>query len=297
MFSEHRDQFYDAYHDARTRFIREPKILVDLEHWLTDLVCETISETQDVLKRDYDEASYLYPFWQNYPPENRGRSPRGDQIPWIEVGEHAVGANLLKFVGAKVLVREVGLPSGPDQRFAITDDRIEEICGFTDSVMLFLDIKSVGPRDDFDHTVLSPYQVSGDGKWGKKEAGVRNSVVKAIGERASHDFHLALPPVYVFSDGTVAPTLSLFIKPRYDMLMKGDICIGQPLMRVTVVSLPNGLLLTENPNYLRQHPGLFFPGKDDKSKDAKKVRARVSFRILRGIAPWRVQAIDFIRQH
>jgi len=52
-------------------------------------------------------------------------------------------------------------------------------------------------------------------------------------------------------------------------------------------------LLTENPNYLKRYPGLLFPGKDDKDKDPRKVRARISFELLRKIASWRYIDIAF----
>lgn len=68
---------------------------------------------------------------------------------------------------------------------------------------------------------------------------------------------------------------------------------GQPLESIMNICVPNGLLLTIAPNYLNNYPGLFYPGKDDKKKDPKKVRVRVSFEILREIAPWRV--IEFAR--
>ena len=58
-----------------------------------------------------------------------------------------------------------------------------------------------------------------------------------------------------------------------------------------VIAVPNGLLLTEVPNYLRRYPGLFFPGKDEKEKNPLKRRCRISFSLLRQIAAWRVQEI------
>lgn len=64
---------------------------------------------------------------------------------------------------------------------------------------------------------------------------------------------------------------------------------GQPLESIKDICVPNGILLCRNPGYLTQYPGLFFPGKDDKGKDPKKVRARVSFDMLKSIANWRVQ--------
>ena len=62
---------------------------------------------------------------------------------------------------------------------------------------------------------------------------------------------------------------------------------GQPLDRISIASIPNGILLTINPNYKKSYPGILFPGKDDKGKDPRKLRARVSFQVLREIADWR----------
>ena len=294
MFHTNRALQFKLYNEAREAFTKNPQYLIEIERFITSLILKTTDEFKEVMKRSYDEACYLYSFWKNYPPLDRGRSPRGDQIPWIEVGEHAIGANLARFLSQKVPTREIGLPCGTDQRFAVSNGEIKKICGLTDTVMLFLDVKSVGPRDDFDHTVLSPYQVSGDGTWVKENEGIKNSVIKAVGKIASHDFHCALPPIYILSDGKVAPTISVFLKPRYDMLYDNNqsTCIGQPLKRITCVALPNGLLLTVNPNYLRDHKGLFYPGKDDKSKLKTKMRARVSFKLLKELDAWRVVTVD-----
>jgi hypothetical protein len=68
---------------------------------------------------------------------------------------------------------------------------------------------------------------------------------------------------------------------------------GQPLKRIAVVSIPNGILLAENPNYLQMYRGLLFPGKDDKEKDPRKTCACVSFAILRQIDQWRYKDIPF----
>ncbi len=73
----------------------------------------------DEIARDYNEATFLHPFWQNYPPEDRGRAPKGDQIPWIEVGEHVFGAKLARFLPQQFKVADPGLPTGPDVRFLL----------------------------------------------------------------------------------------------------------------------------------------------------------------------------------
>ena len=64
---------------------------------------------------------------------------------------------------------------------------------------------------------------------------------------------------------------------------------GQPLESIKNICVPNGLLLTKNPGYLNYYLGLFFPGKDDKSKEPCKIRVRVSFSLLNKISPWRVK--------
>lgn len=278
-----------TYNAARTYFINNPNQLIDLERYITDLVKKSINDNIEEITRDYDEASYLHPFWAEYQPVKRGRDPRGDQVPWIEVGEHAIGEKINRFIASKYRVAEVGLPSGADDRFVIFSDNISKITnGLTNCAFLFLDIKSVGPRDNFDHTVLSPYQVSGDGSWETANKNLVNSTILATGSRAEHVFYPAMSPIYILSNGLIAPSIHLFVKPIYKMLRLEDKNRdGQPLEQITLVCLPNGLLLTKNPNYLKTYPTLFYPGKDDAGKDPLKIRARISFEKLRQIASWR----------
>jgi hypothetical protein len=99
-------------------------------------------------------------------------------------------------------------------------------------------------------------------------------------------FYPAISPLYPLSDGKIAPTIHLFVKPVYRMLSNGY--HGQPLESIKNICVPNGLLLTKSPNYLQMYPSLFFPGKDDKGKDPRKIRVRVSFDILKRIDGWRV---------
>lgn len=289
MFNEKRALMFREYNIARDYFIQNADQLIEIEHYIVNLVNDTIDTNLEEIIKDYNEASYLYPFWAEYQPVKRGRDPRGDQVPWIEVGEHAVGEKMNRFISNNYKIAEVGLPSGADDRFVLYSDEISNIThGFTDCVFLFLDIKSVGPRDNFDHIVVSPYQVSGDGVWSDPNGVLKNTTMMATGARAQHIFHPAISPIYVLSDGTIAPTIHLFVKPIYKMLRledpKKD---GQPLGCITNVCLPNGLLLTKNPNYLSTYPSLFYPGKDDAGKDPLKIRARVSFELLRQIASWR----------
>ena len=98
MYNTYRANMYTSYNNARDFFISHYNCLIELEEFLTNLIISTINANHDDLLFDYNEASYLNPFWQNYPPEERGRAPVGDQIPWIEVGEHAIGDQLSRFL-------------------------------------------------------------------------------------------------------------------------------------------------------------------------------------------------------
>lgn len=293
MFTQYADAQHITYRKAFEFFKKNPQKLIDAEKFVMDEIIHFIDIHQPEIKRDYDEASYLYSFWKNYPPLDRGRSPKGDQYPWIEVGEQVFGNKLQRHFNANFSVKDSGLPSGSDDRCIISSERIRQILEITDSVWVFIDIKSEGPRDESDHAVMSPYQISGSGKWNVVMNGIINDPIKAIGPRAIHNFYCSLSPIYVLSDKTIAPLLTFAIKPVYNMLKEPGTSktIGQPLSKIKLASIPNGILLTNNPNYNKKHPGLFFPGKDDKTKDVKKARARISFGLLKEIADWRIKEI------
>lgn len=294
MYTKYLESQYNSYLKAISFYKENPQRLIDVEKFVMNEILHFIDLCQPEIKRDYDEASYLYPFWKNYPPLDRGRSPIGDQYPWIEVGEKVFGSKLQRYFNANFCVKDSGLPSGADERCIISSERIRQILGITDSVWVFVDIKSAGPRDDFEHAVMSPYQISGSGNWDKLYDGMTNSPIKAKGKLVIHDFYCSLSPIYVLSDGTIVPLLTYVVKPVYAMLKAetGSETVGQPLKQIKVASIPNGILLTNNPNYNESYPGLFFPGKDDQSKDKRKMRARISFSLLEKIANWRIKEID-----
>ena len=292
MFTKYVDNQFSQYKMAVEHFEHNPQRLIQIENFMMNEILHFISLKLPEIVRDYNEASYLYPFWKNYSPLDRGRSPVGDQYPWIEVGEQVFGNKLSRYFAANFEVKDSGLPSGSDDRCVVSSEKIKSILGITDSVWVFIDIKSVGPRDDYDHAVMSPYQISGSGNWNKKEVGMINNPIVAKGQRTEHDFLCSLSPIYVLSDGTIAPLASFVIKPVYKMLYDKGKTIGQPLERITVASIPNGILLTHNPNYLEKFPSLFFPGKDDRKKDLRKIRARVSFNVLKEIDLWRLAEIS-----
>ena len=169
MFTQYAESQYNEYKKALTFFKHNPQRLIDAEKFVMTEILHFIDIHQPEIKRDYDEASYLYSFWKNYPPLDRGRAPVGDQYPWIEVGEQVFGNKLQRHFNANFAVKDSGLPSGADDRCIISSERIKQILGITDSVWVFIDIKSAGPRDDYDHAVMSPYQISGSGNWRKSD--------------------------------------------------------------------------------------------------------------------------------
>lgn len=289
MFNQFADIQHRSYKDAFNYFEKNPQRLIEAEKFVMNEIMHFLDIHMPEIKRDYDEASYLYSFWKNYPPEDRGRKPKGDQYPWIEVGEQVFGNKLQRHFNANFSIKDSGLPSGADDRCIISSERIRQILGITDSVWVFIDIKSEGPRDESDHAVMSPNQVSGSGQWVHTADGITNKPMLAKGQRATHPFYCTLSPLYVLSDGTVAPLLTFAIKPVYGMLTENGKTIGQPLEKIKIASIPNGILLTNKPNYNKKYPGLFFPGKDDKNTNPKKARARISFEVLKQIANWRIE--------
>ncbi len=294
MFNKYRKSQHETYLKARQYFIENYGQLIELENYFSDTLYTIIKENIQAIVEDYNETSYLFPFWQNYPPDARGRQPIGDQYPWIEVGEHVFASKLIRLLEPIFRIRDVGLPTGADLRLVVSNEAIGTITkGFTGSCWLFVDVKSVGPRDDQDHAVMSHNQISGNGKWQNLGDGIKNTTMKASGQRISHPFYSSAPPLYILSNGSILPAIFIVIKPVYKMLTLdiADSDGGQPLGRIELVTIPNGLLLEEKPNYLAKYPSLFFPGKDDKSKNPLKVRCRVSFSILRSIADWRVRTI------
>jgi len=294
MFNKYRSQQFKFYNDHRKLLEEKKEVIIGLEKHFAEELQKIIEKNIDRIREEYNEASYLFPFWQNYPPEERGRKPKGDQFPWIEVGEHVIGSKIRRLFESKYSVFDYGLPTGADERFVLKGELVQRVTsGLTDSCWLFVDIKSVGPRDDFPHAVLSHNQVSGDGLWIRDGEGLKNTVISAKGKRTEHEFHCTLPPIYILSDGTMAPVVTIIVKPVYRMLSlgKGELKTGQPLDRIGIITVPNGILLGGKEGYLRKYPGLFFPGKDDKEKDPLKVRARISFDLLKKIADWRVKYI------
>ena len=63
MFNKFRQQQFTTYNAARTNFINNPHKLIELEKYITEEVERLLKENIDSIVKEYNEASYLYPFW------------------------------------------------------------------------------------------------------------------------------------------------------------------------------------------------------------------------------------------
>lgn len=240
--------------------------------YMAFLVDITLRAAND-LYNDFGRANDLLPFWRDYAPRQRGRSPKGTSIPWSEVGEKSLSSNLVRAISkADPTVTFPGLPFGGDVRFATKD------------AIIHFDVKMTGPNDNADEVVAPPQQISGDGAlWG---TGLQNNSFVVTGERRSITFQPKLPPFYVL-DGTERLCLTYFLKVVYTVTGLGV----QPLHYLEVACVPNGLLLFDGPRYA-DTPGLLIPGKDTQTTPENVKRTRVRLAPLAHLSGgWRCQKI------
>jgi len=256
------------YFDIRSELLNEKQanILAAEQSYMRFLLDATVSAAGKIFD-DFSRAMELMPFWVNYPPIQRGRAPRGTSIPWGEVGEKTISANLVRAIAQKdPSITFPGLPLGGDIRFA------------TPEALIHFDIKLTGPNDNPHEIVASPHQISGDGLHWKN--GVINSPATVIGEKKrAMQFQPELPPFYAL-DKQILLCLTYFLKAVYNVEGLGI----QPLHYLELVSVPNGLLLFDGPKYA-QTKGLLIPGKDIQKHPKKRTRVRLD--PLATLADWR----------
>lgn len=253
------------YYKARENLLHSKQLLF-LEQQYTNFLQQVVTDVATRIYLDFSNATLLMPFWKNYPPKQRGRAPTGTGIPWSEVAQTSISSNIIRSLSYKdANITYPGLPSGADIRF------------MTDEVLIHFDVKITGPNDREDEVVASPNQVSGDGaEW---KDGVLNSSVQVIGERATMTFQPELPPFYII-EGEIVPCLTYFLKGVYTVESLGH----QPLTKMELICVPNGLLMFDGQNY-SQIRGLLIPGKDELSHLKKRVRIRM--KPLSDLASWR----------
>ncbi len=271
------------YFDLRDRLIQDLPAVLDLERRYMELLTDVVLAAAEPIFTDFGKAYDLLPFWINYPPEQRGRAPSGDAVPWGDMGEKAVSGNFGRALLDRMpSISYPGMPGGADLRFA------------TEDAMIHFDYKLTGPTDRDDEVVASPNQISGAGGTWEEAAtdgvpGIKNAQFTVVGQRGGRDvFEPTLPPFYVL-DGRALVCLTYFLKVVYSVKHFGH----QPLDHMELVCVPNGLLMFDGEWYAK-HGGLLIPGKDDKTKtEATKRRVRVRFGPLSEIASWRCE--QFVR--
>ncbi len=254
--------------------LKHQETILALEQKYMDFLREITLCAADSIHDDFCRARELQPFWVNYPPQQRGRSPRGTSIPWGEVGEKAIGANLNRAISQKdPSITYPGLPLGGDIRFATSD------------ALVHIDMKLTGPNDNYDEIVVPPHQISGDGRhWNN---GMINSSFNVVGQKATMKFQPKLPPFYLLGENTLI-CLTFFLKAIYSVHTLGN----QPLNHLELISVPNGLLMFDQPGYAEKTSGLFIPGKDDKKKRLDQRRTRIRLNPLSTLGRWRCIKIE-----
>lgn len=262
----------DTYFAIRAAFANNHERILTLEQHYMDYLATAIVSVAGPIADAFMQASDLMPFWRNYPPLQRGRAPTGTAIPWLEVGETVIGAYVIRALALQdASIAHPGLPSGADIRL------------LTHDALIHLDIKITGPNDRADEVVASPNQLSGDGAmW--RDNGMLNSPVNIRGQRATMVFQPELAPFYV-SDKRPLLCLTYFLKGVYRVERPGS----QPLETLTLICAANGLLAFTGPDYNQSVPGLYIPGKDEKSHRKKRVRLRT--KPLANLASWRERVV------
>lgn len=259
------------YFAVRDALLRDQDRIVATEQKYMRFLLDVVVATANTIFEDFSLAMDLKPFWINYPPVQRGRSPRGTSIPWGEVGEKTISASLIRAISLKdTSITYPGLPLGSDIRFA------------TEDALVHFDIKLTGPNDNPDEIVASPHQISGNGLFWKN--GVVNSPVRVVGPKAKMDFQPELPPFYILGKGTLL-CLTYFLKAVYIVQDMGI----QPLHYLELICVPNGLMLFNGRHYAQTH-GLLIPGKDIKGHPKKRTRIRLD--PLAKLADWRCTKIE-----
>jgi hypothetical protein len=262
-----------TYDEARRNLLKNRgRGLEALEQSIFKILLKGLCDIAPAIKRDFDLAMDLRPFWEKYAPLQRGHKPRGEAFPWGEVGEKVIEGYLYSNLGSLFgEIRFPGLPYGHDVRF------------LTGNAFVQVDIKSTGPTDNPDEVVSSPNQVTGDGLY---VGGLTTNTAQTVqGKRKTIAFRPELSPFVVLSS-KVYPVVTYYIKVAYLVLGKGD----QPLHSLELVCVPNGLLMFDGPKY-GCTPDLLIPGKDIQGHERKRTRIRLF--PLAQLADWRCVKLIF----
>src|SRR5712691_3800195 len=86
----------ENYLEIRNNIASRPDNLLAAERRYMILLTEIVLKAAPQIVADFDRAIELLPFWINYQPMQRGCAYLGTSIPWSEVAETAIGANILR---------------------------------------------------------------------------------------------------------------------------------------------------------------------------------------------------------
>lgn len=110
----------ELYFIEREKFTKDLSQIEKIEEAYTNILLNDILlPTAENIFKDFSErALKLVPFWKNYPPEQRGRQPIGNSIPWLELGEKTIGSNIIGKLASRFDdITFPGLPTGGDHSF------------------------------------------------------------------------------------------------------------------------------------------------------------------------------------
>lgn len=252
------DEIRATYFAERDRLTSDPQLILDHEKRVTDLLADIVENAVERIAQAIDDIDLNSPFWVHYKPAQRGNKPTGNNTPWAEGIEKETIAVLAQEISKHASYGgQFGLPFGGDTRFVI------------DQAVDHLDVKASGRTESKIHEVVAEQnQLSGDGI-DFDETGVRNSRVRAKLPRRTVMRQPRLSPLYIHPrSGEPLLTTTHFVRVCYD-----EIDGRQPITGITLVSVPNGLLLWQPGRY----PKLLGAGKDAKKVNALDRRLRIKY--------------------
>lgn len=277
-----------AYFARRNELRDDLDTVVATEHKVHDYLTEALLATAPAIARGFEFASFTLPHWIAAAcPEDRGSHPTGTAVHWAEVAEHAVLPDVLSWLRGKV----------PHTWYAALPACSDGVLG-SDNWLLQCDTKAAGPTENKDDLVVSPNQLSGDGRLKTAPNYGENSVAEnaalsfytRAGTPRLEEYQPLLAPFYLSDlEGKPLITVTSFIKVVYDVTTRGQ----QPPHYLELATFPNGLLTAEGGRYDVDTLKLFKAGKDDKTVKRHRRRVRIDLRSLALLDDWRVTRVEY----
>jgi hypothetical protein len=123
-----------------------PNLIVTEERKTAGFLVDALLHVAPAIERDWKHSQETLPYWIEAAPKQRGRQPRGEGVPWIEVAEYVPISHMAGELGRRYGSNAVfpGLPTGGDLRFSL------------ERVLVHLDGKAAGPNDKHDGLLRLP---------------------------------------------------------------------------------------------------------------------------------------------